>query len=217
VTMRRTRVKFCGMTRVDDARAAAELGADAIGVVLTTRSRRCVTIDQAREIRRALPPLVTFVTLFMDDEVAFVRAAIDRIAPDLLQFHGGEAAADCVRYGRPYLKAVAMGDGEGWQVAVAAHPNAAGFVLDAHATGEPGGSGKRFDWAAIHAGPRRPTLLAGGLNPENVGVAVRTVRPYAVDVSSGIEAGGMESVPGSKDLEKMRLFIAAVRAADGET
>lgn len=206
--MKRTRIKFCGMTRVDDALAAVELGVDAIGIVLTSRSRRFAGIERAREIRRAVPPFVAVVALFMDDEPAFVAEAVSRVAPDLLQFHGSEAAPDCVRYGRPYLKAVAMRGG-GWRAAFAAHPHAAAFVLDGHGAGEQGGSGQTFDWAAVPRDGGRPLVLAGGLVADNVGTAIATARPYAVDVSSGIE-----TEPGVKDQDKMRRFIAAVKAAD---
>ena len=207
-SMTRTRIKFCGMTRVEDALAAVELGVDAIGIVLTARSRRFAGLERARDIRRALPPFVTVVTLFMDDEPAFVAEAVARVAPDLLQFHGGETAPDCVRYGRPYLKAVAMRGGD-WRAVIGAHAHAAAFVLDGHGAGEQGGSGRTFDWTAVPNDSGRPLVLAGGLVPENVGTAIATARPYAVDVSSGIE-----SEPGMKDVDKMRRFIAAVKAAD---
>lgn len=206
--MKRTRIKFCGMTRVEDALAAVELGADAIGIVLTARSRRFAGVERAREIRRALPPFVAVTALFMDDEPAFVAEAVARVAPDLLQFHGGEAAPDCVRYGYPYLKAVAMRGGD-WRAVIGAHPQAAAFVLDGHGAGEQGGSGRTFDWTAAPHDSGKPVVLAGGLVPENVGAAIAAVRPYAVDVASGIEAE-----PGVKDVDKMRRFIAAVRAAD---
>ena len=207
MTSERVRVKFCGFTRRDDALAACALGVDAIGMVLTTRSKRFAGIANARDIRRALPPLVTVVTLFMDDEPAFIAEAITTVRPDLLQFHGSEQAPDCVRYGLPYLKAVAMGQGGDWRAVVAAHPQAAGFLFDGNAAGEQGGSGKRFDWAQLPASMSAPMILAGGLTPENVGEAIRAAHPYAVDVSSGIE-----SEPGVKDAEKMRRFFAAVRS-----
>jgi phosphoribosylanthranilate isomerase len=204
------------LTRVDDALAAAALGVDAIGVVLTRRSRRVVDIDRARDIFRALPPFVTTVALFMDDEPAFVAAAVTSISPHLVQFHGSETAADCVRYGRPYLKSVAMGlgpegRGEDWLSLVAAHPQAAGFLFDGHAVGEAGGTGRTFDWSSLPATIGKPIILAGGLDGGNVGAAVRQARPFAVDVSSGIEAE-----PGVKDADKMRRFIAAVNEADEE-
>ena len=206
--MRRTRIKFCGMTRVEDAVTAADLGVDAIGIVLTARSRRFAGIERAREIRRAVPPFVAVVALFMDDEFAFVAEAVSRVAPDLLQFHGSEAAPDCVRYGRPYLKAVAMGGGD-WRAAIAAHPQASGFLLDGHAAGEQGGSGKTFEWSAVPRDAGRPIMLAGGLVAENVAAAITAARPWAVDVSSGIEAA-----TGVKDADRMRRFVAAVRATD---
>jgi len=208
VTIERVRVKFCGFTRREDALAASALGVDAIGLVLTPRSKRFAGIANARDIRRALPPFVAVVTLFMDNEPGFIAEAIATVRPDLLQFHGSEEAPDCVRYGLPYLKAVAMGsagqvDG---RAVVAAHPQAAGFLFDGNAAGEQGGSGQRFDWARLPAGLSAPVILAGGLTPENVGEAIRAAHPYAVDVSSGIE-----SSPGVKDLEKMRRFVAAAR------
>ena len=206
--MTRTRIKFCGITRMQDAQAAAALGVDAIGLVLTRKSPRFVEIAQAREIRRLLPPLVSAVALFMDDEPAWIAQAIAAIAPDLLQFHGGETAADCVRYGRRYLKAVPMGDGADVLDMVAAHPAAMGFLLDGHGAGEQGGRGKPFDWSRVPANLQRPVLLAGGLTCDNVASAIRAARPYAVDVSSGIE-----SAPGLKDPEMMRRFVEEVQRA----
>lgn len=200
------RIKFCGMTRVADAAAAAALGVDAVGVVLTDKSKRFAGITRAREIRAALPPFVTLVTLFMDDEPGFIAQAVAEVQPDLLQFHGSETAQDCVRYGVPYIKAVAMGDGAHPAELMRAHPQARGFLLDGHASGEQGGSGKTFDWSMAALPFDRPVLLAGGLTAHNVVAAIRVVRPYAVDVASGIE-----SAPGIKDLHKMRRFIAAVQ------
>jgi phosphoribosylanthranilate isomerase len=205
----RTRIKFCGVMRVDDALAAAALGVDAIGLVLTPRSKRCLAPARAREIRDALPPFVTVVTLFNNDDAAFVEDALGVVAPDLVQFHGDEPAQDCVRYGRPYLKSVAMGGGADLQSIVAAHPHAAGFLLDSHAAGGQGGSGKTFDWTLIPKDLPRPWVLAGGLTPDNVGAAVRRLRPFGVDLASGIE-----SAPGIKDAEKMRRFVKAVRECD---
>jgi phosphoribosylanthranilate isomerase len=204
----RTRIKFCGITRIQDAHAAAALGVDAIGLVLTRKSPRFVEIAQAREIRRSLPPLMAAVALFMDDEPAWIAQAIDAIAPDLLQFHGGESAADCVRYGRRYLKVVPMGDGADLHDIVTAHPAATGFLLDGHAPGEQGGRGKPFDWSRVPEDLQRPVLLAGGLTCDNVASAIRAARPYAVDVSSGIE-----SAPGVKDPDKMRRFVEEVERA----
>ena len=207
--MTRTRIKFCGITRVEDALAAAALGVDAIGLVLTPRSKRCLAPARAREIRAVLPPFITVVTLFNDDEPAFVAAAIAAVAPDLVQFHGSESAPDCVRYGRPYLKSIAMGGAVDLQAMVGAHPQAVGFLLDSHAAGGQGGSGRTFDWSLVPRDFPRPLVLAGGLTPENVGAAIHAVQPYAVDLASGIEAA-----PGVKDADKMRRFVAAVRNCD---
>jgi phosphoribosylanthranilate isomerase len=205
---RRTRIKFCGMTRVDDAIGAVALGVDAIGVVMTERSKRFAGIERAREIRAALPPLVSMVLLFMDDQPGFIAEAVAAVQPDLLQFHGSEPAQDCARYRVPYLKAVAMADRVDLPL-LHLHPQAAGFLLDGHASGEQGGSGKVFDWSTATGFGERPIFLAGGLTADNVGAAIRAVHPFAVDVSSGIE-----SSPGIKDRAKMRAFIEAVRAAD---
>jgi phosphoribosylanthranilate isomerase len=207
----RVRIKFCGMTSVTDALAAVRLGVDAVGVVLSDKSKRFAGIARAQEIRAALPPLVTLVALFMDDEPGFIAQAVARVQPDLLQFHGSETAQDCVRYGAPYLKAIAMAgfsrssDGELIE-RMQAHPKASGFLLDGHASGEQGGSGKTFDWSMAQRAFDRPVLLAGGLTAHNVGAAIRATRPYAVDVSSGIE-----SAPGIKDLHLMQRFVAAVQ------
>ena len=191
----RTRIKFCGMTRIEDVRAAVALGVDAIGVVMTEKSKRCAGIERAVEIRMTLPPFVDLVALFMDDMPGFIAEAVAAVQPDLLQFHGSETAQECARYRVPYLKAVAMGGGVDPDEIVHVHPAVAGFVLDGHAAGEQGGSGKTFNWsAAVHAFAK-PIVLAGGLDADNVGAAIRAVRPYAVDVSSGIE-----SAPGIKDI-----------------
>lgn len=197
------------MTRTEDVRAAIALGIDAIGVVLTDRSPRFAGIERAVEIRMLLPPFVDLVALFMDDTPGFIAEAVAVVQPDLLQFHGGETAEECVRYRVPYLKAVAMGGGVDPAEVVRAHPVAAGFVLDGHATGEQGGSGKSFDWSARVHTFAKPVVLAGGLTAGNVGAAIRALRPYAVDVSSGIE-----TAPGIKDAAKLRDFVDAVRAAD---
>lgn len=202
-----TRIKCCGMTRVEDALLAAELGADAIGVVLTSHSKRQVSLQQARAIVQAMPPFVTTVALCMDDEANFVQEIIDIVRPSMLQFHGNESDEWCKQFGQPYLKAIAMGEGAAALYQLRDHPHAAGLLLDGHGLGEPGGSGKLFDWSLMPRDLKQPLLLAGGLTAENVVAAIRMARPWAVDVSSGIE-----SAPGIKDHGKMRAFIAAVRA-----
>lgn len=206
--MHRTRIKFCGITRAEDALAATALGVDAIGMVLTRKGPRHLTATPAREIRRALPPFVTVVALFMDDDPGFIADAIATVQPDLLQFHGRETLDECLRFEVPYLKAIAMAGGD-VQAQLREHTAAVGFVFDAHAPGGQGGSGRVFDWSRIPREPTRPLILAGGLNPANVAEAIAMVAPFAVDVSSGIE-----TAPGIKDATKMRAFVDAVRAAD---
>ncbi|OOG63251.1 N-(5'-phosphoribosyl)anthranilate isomerase [Rhodanobacter sp. B04] len=208
--MTRTRIKCCGMTRVEDALLAARLGADAIGLVFTARSKRRVTMAQAQAIRRALPPFVACVALFMDDEALFVEEAIAAVQPDLLQFHGDERDDWCAQFGRPWLKAIAMGGGAAALPRLRAHPGAAGLLLDGHGLGEAGGSGKAFDWSLLPHDLAQPLILAGGLHAGNVGAAVRMTRPWAVDVASGVE-----SAPGIKDATRLADFMAAVQAADG--
>lgn len=216
--MKRTRIKFCGITREEDAQVAVALGVDAIGVVLTQKSRRFASLDRALAIRRSLPPFVTTVALFMDDDPAWIAQAVQTIEPDQLQFHGSESALECMRYGHPYLKAVAMGQNNDWRRIVAAHPHALGFVFDGHDVGEQGGTGLRFDWSRIAVDAPRNLILAGGLTCDNVASAIDAVHPYAVDVSSGIEsagidAGGVASTPGIKDAVKMRRFVEEVQRA----
>jgi phosphoribosylanthranilate isomerase len=204
-----TRIKCCGMTRVEDALLAAQLGADAIGVVLTARSKRRVMLEQAQTIVRALPPFVSSVVLLMDDEASFVREAIDAIQPDLLQFHGAESDDWCAQFGRRYLKAIAMGEGAAALPSLRRYPGASGLLLDGHGLGEAGGSGKSFDWSLMPRDLMQPLILAGGLTPANVAEAMRIAKPWGVDVASGIE-----SSPGIKDAHKLADFIAAVRRAD---
>lgn len=205
----RTRIKFCGLTRPGDIRLAAELGVDALGFVFAAQSRRRLDTTHAAALREAVPPLVDVVALFMDNHVSDVAAVIRALRPTLLQFHGGESDAFCRRFGLPFIKTVAMGEGHAPALAAATQfPSAQAFLLDGHAPGQAGGRGECFDWSDIPVMPR-PCLLAGGLTPANVGAAIRTARPYAVDVSSGIE-----SAPGVKDGEKMQQFIDEVQRAD---
>lgn len=204
-----TRIKCCGMTRVEDALQAARLGVDAIGVVLTARSKRRVTIEQAQAIVRAMPPFVTTVTLFMDDDAGFVGEAIDAIGPDLAQFHGAETDDWCAQFGRRYLKAIAMGEGAGALGSLRRYPGASGLLLDGHGLGEAGGSGKAFDWSLMPRDMAQPLILAGGLTPANVAEAIRVARPWGVDVASGIE-----SSPGIKDAAKLAAFVQAVRTTE---
>ncbi len=207
-----TRIKFCGMTRADDVRLAGELGVDAIGLVFAEGSRRCIDLDRALALRKAAASTLSVVALVMDNPAAAVERIVRTLQPQLLQFHGGEDDASCARFGVPFLKALPMRDAAAADVPalLARYPSAAGFVFDGHAPGAMGGSGERFDWTRLmQQRITRPWLLAGGLDATNVGVAVRAVRPWGVDVSSGIE-----SAPGIKDGATMRAFVDAVRNAE---
>lgn len=202
---KRTRIKVCGITRVGDAKAAVASGVDAIGLMFYPKSSRLVTVDQARELVAVIPALVSVVAVFADPEEAEVRAVVDGVAVDLLQFHGDESAAFCESFGRPYIKGVRMKAADSLEQAIAAHPGARAFLVDAYDPAMVGGTGHRFDWNTI-APERRPTvILAGGLNPDNVADAVRAVGPLAVDVSSGVE-----SAPGIKDPQLIARFADAV-------
>ncbi|NKI35913.1 phosphoribosylanthranilate isomerase [Wenzhouxiangella sp. XN79A] len=198
----RTRVKICGITRPDDGRQAAELGADAIGLVFVPRSPRNVDAALARAICAALPPLTGAVGLFMNAEPALVRAVLDEVPLNWLQFHGDEPAAYCRSFDRPYIKALPMGSPDA--VDYADWPDASALLLDAHAAGGMGGSGQRLDWSVLTP-PDRPWILAGGLAPDNVAEAVRALGPPAVDVSSGVE-----SAPGIKSGNLMNQFLRGV-------
>jgi phosphoribosylanthranilate isomerase len=210
-SQRRTRTKICGITRPEDGLFAAAQGADAIGLVFYPPSPRCVTVEQAREVLAALPPFVTTVGLFVNATEEEVRAVLAAVPLDLLQFHGDEEEAYCRRFGRPYCKAIRMAEGVDLATEAARYAGASALLLDSFQAGVPGGTGHAFDWARIPAGLAKPMILAGGLGPENVDEAIRQVRPYAVDVSSGVEAA-----KGIKDAEKIIAFMRGVERADGE-
>lgn len=206
---RRTRIKICGITNVDDALAAAAAGADAIGLVFYESSSRAVTVASARAICAALPPFVTSVGLFVDAESALISDVLRTVPLDLLQFHGAEAPAFCAQFGRPYIKALRMRDDIELHEEVQRFSGAQGWLLDTYRAGVAGGTGEVFDWQRIPVELRARVIMAGGLNPDNVGDAVSRIRPYAVDVSGGIEAA-----PGRKDAFKIEQFVAAVYRAD---
>jgi phosphoribosylanthranilate isomerase len=201
-----TRIKFCGLTRLDDVQLAARLGVDAIGFVMTRKSKRFVEPAAAARLRDAVPPYVTTVALVMDDEPAYIDEVLRVLHPDMLQFHGEETDDACAAYGVRYTKAIAMGEGAAALDRLKAFPRAAGLLLDGHGLGEQGGSGQRFDWSLMPRDLGQPLVLAGGLDAGNVAEAIRIARPWAVDVSSGIETS-----PGIKDGAKMERFISAVR------
>jgi phosphoribosylanthranilate isomerase len=217
----RTRVKICGITRTEDGLAAAHAGADAIGLVFWPGTPRVVTTEKARAIAAALPPFVSIVGLFVDPEPEHVRATLAAVPLDLLQFHGREAAEFCRGFGRPYVKAVAVdagADEAGLLECAARYGDAAGLLFDAPpAGGLPGGTGRTFDWGALPKGLARPLVLSGGLSAGNVAEAIRRVRPWAVDVSSGVEAQDAAGRPvkGIKDPARIAAFIEEVRNADG--
>lgn len=204
--MTAVRVKICGITRVEDALAAAAAGADAIGLVFYAKSPRAVDIEQAREILAALPPFVTSVGLFVDAERSELERILASVPLDLLQFHGDESVQQCEAFGRPYIKALRVKAGDDIAAQVACYHSAQGILLDAYVEGVPGGTGEAFDWSLIPQALSKPLILAGGLRPDNVAEAVSRVRPYAVDVSGGVEAS-----KGVKDVEKVGAFIRAAR------
>ncbi|MFI8608306.1 phosphoribosylanthranilate isomerase [Pseudomonas sp. NPDC077649] len=202
------RSKICGITRIEDALAAVAAGADAIGLVFYAKSPRAVSVEQAAAILQALPPFVTSVGLFVDMPRAELQALLQRLPLDLLQFHGDESPADCEGHGRPYIKALRVRPGEDVAAAMAPYAGARGILLDTFVEGVPGGTGATFDWSLIPRQAAKPIILAGGLEAGNVAAAIRQVRPYAVDVSGGVEAS-----KGIKDAGKIRAFVQAVRDA----
>lgn len=215
---RRTRVKICGLTRQEDVHAAVQAGADAIGLVFYADSKRAVSIEQARGLVQGLPAFISVVALFVNADSAYVRAVIDQVQPDLLQFHGNETPEVCRAYGRRYMRAFPIG-GPGMETAeqvlgaAQAYPDAAAWLFDTYSSGY-GGSGVAFDHGLLSSvrgsSQARPVVLAGGLDALTVDAAVRTARPYAVDVSSGVEASA-----GIKSAQRIQAFIQAVRQADG--
>jgi phosphoribosylanthranilate isomerase len=208
----RTRIKICGLSQEADVEAAVEAGADAIGLVFHPPSRRCVTLGDAARLARALPPFVTPVGLFVNAARAQVDAALAAIPNLVLQFHGDESAAECAAFARPYLKAARMTAGFDLLDFARRHGEAQGLLLDAHVEGF-GGGGKVFDWSLVPAGFTEENahrlVLSGGLHAANVVAGILQLRPWAVDVSSGVE-----SSPGVKDAASIRRFCDAVREAD---
>ncbi len=217
----RTRVKVCGITRVADGLAAAGAGADAIGLVFWGGTPRMVDVGIAREIADALPPFVTKVALFVDPQPADVHAILAALPIDLLQFHGSEDPDLCRAFARPYLKAVHMKDGVDLLEYASLYEDAAGLLFDTHRDGDlPGGTGVTFDWSRLAPAVQQklpsPVILSGGLDAANVGAAIRMVRPWAVDVSSGVEERDADGKVrrGCKDAARIAAFIEGVRDAD---
>lgn len=206
--MSRTRIKICGITRAQDLQAALAAGADAIGFVFYPPSPRCLTLERARELAAAVPPFVTRVGLFVNAEPQDVRATLAAVPLDLLQFHGEEEPDYCAQFGRPWVKAARVRPGLDLLEFARRFAGAQALLLDAFVEGY-GGAGQRFDWTLIPPSLPLPMILSGGLDAANVGAAIAKMRPWAVDVSSGVEAA-----KGIKDAEKINAFVAAVKDAD---
>ena len=207
--MSRVKIKICGLTRVEDVEAAVVAGADAIGFVFTASPRR-ISIDTAKRLSGYVTRGVLSVGLFLDQDRSEIEQVVAAVPLDILQFHGCETEQECSVFNLPWLKAVAMENAESLIQAERDFPGAAGLLLDSHSKGKRGGSGKLFDWS-LSRPVDKPVWLAGGLNPDNVGEAINTVRPYAVDVSSGVE-----TQPGIKAVTRMNAFVQAVRNAENE-
>lgn len=204
-----TRVKICGITRPEDALAAAKAGADAIGLVFYPDSPRAIDIATAWEILEVLPPFVTTVGLFVDADPEWIEEILVEVPLDVLQFHGNESPEQCEQFAHPYIKAIRMRPDTDLAAIAKRYTDAQGLLLDTYRPGVPGGTGEAFDWSLARQPCDKPIILAGGLTPENVGEAIAQVRPWAVDVS-----GGVEKEKGLKDSSKINAFMAAVKAAD---
>lgn len=205
--MKSVRVKVCGITRVEDARAAAAAGADAIGLVFYTKSSRYVECSAAANIARVVGPFVTVVGLFVNATVEDVTSTLSDVDLALLQFHGDEDEIYCKQFGRPYIKAIRMEPGLDVAEAMSQYPSASGFLFDAWNKDEYGGTGKTFEWDRMPDLTDNALILAGGLTPDNVAEAVAATKPYAVDVSGGVEVS-----PGIKSEQLMQQFIARATA-----
>lgn len=205
----RTRIKICGLTRLDQALYCAEQGADSIGLVFHPPSPRLIEIDTAVKIRQALPPFVTVTALFLDEEEDWMAEVVGAVRPDCLQFHGVESKSICEQFNLPYIKSIPMGSIVDSTAYAAQYAGAQGFLMDSNVAGRMGGSGDTFDWSNIPACFDFPLILAGGLTPDNVAEAIIQVRPWAVDVSSGVE-----TAPGIKDKTRISRFFQEVRQAD---
>lgn len=204
----RVRVKICGITRPEDALVAANCGADAIGMVFYKPSPRAISIPRACEITGQLPPFISKVALFVNAEQDFIKEVLSSVAIDILQFHGEETPEQCSQYAKPFIKAIRMQDNVDLVEIEKQYKSAAALLVDTYVQGEAGGTGRVFDWSRIPGGLDKPLILAGGLTAGNVVDAINQVKPYAVDVSGGVESG-----KGIKSAEKVAEFIQEVRHA----
>ena len=204
-----TRIKICGITREQDLHAVASSGADALGLVFYEKSARHVSVRQAADLVRAVPPFVTVVGLFVNPTVEYMHEVLAKVALDVLQFHGEESPEFCRQFSKPYLKAIRVKQGVDLLQCASRYASAQGLLLDAYVEGTQGGTGESFDWALIPRDLPLPVILSGGLHAGNVAAAIRQVRPYAVDVSSGVEAA-----KGIKDAAKVAAFINEVKQID---
>lgn len=207
----RTRVKICGITRPQDASYAAARGVDSIGLNFHQPSPRSIDIELALEIRKILPPFVTVTALFLDESEDWIANVVHQLRPDCLQFHGNESPEFCEGWSVPYLKTVPMGSTENPDEYARTYDSAQGFLFDSHAAGRQGGTGDTFDWSKIPASFARPVILAGGIGPSNVAEAIDRVRPWGVDVSSGVELSR-----GIKSADLMDQFFNEVKRGDGQ-
>jgi len=207
-----TRIKICGITRIEDAAVVARSGAHALGLNFARISPRRVALPEAARISSAVAGTLTRVGIFVDPEPDEVQQVLDAVALDVLQFHGDEPDSFCAGFGHPYLKAHRVAAQVDADALRRDYPGACGHLLDAFVAGQPGGTGQRFDWGFWPAASGLKLILAGGLTPDNVAAAIRSTHPYAVDVSGGVEAGRK----GIKDPGRIERFVAAVQAADRE-
>ena len=207
--LHRTRIKMCGITRIEDVQSVCAAGTDAIGFVFYPPSPRAISIDVAAELSRNVSMFVDKTVLFVNADAGYIREVVDAVGADVIQFHGDESEAFCQQFGKRYIKALRVGDVVRLQNQLDEHAQASAILLDAYVAGVPGGTGQSFDWRVIPADLKSRLILAGGLEPDNIVDAITSVRPYAVDVSGGIELG-----KGIKSASKIKAFAERVRKAD---